>query len=60
MSVGLYFEVHVRRAIRDGLRLREVDVVTAQENGAAEYEDKVLSPSTKMVRLPGKASMPRR
>lgn len=42
MSVGLYFDVHVRRAIRDGLRLRGVDLLTAQEDGAAEYDDPAL------------------
>ena len=29
MSVGLYMDVHVPRAITDGLRLRRVDVLTA-------------------------------
>ena len=42
MSVKLYIDVHVRRAVTDGLRLRGVDVLTAQEDGAAEFEDSVL------------------
>lgn len=28
MSVALYFDVHIRAAITEGLRLREVDVLT--------------------------------
>ncbi len=42
MSLALYFDVHVRAAIADGLRLRGVDVLTAQEDGAAEMEDPEL------------------
>jgi len=34
MAVGLYMDVHVRRAVTVGLRLRGVDVLTAQEDGA--------------------------
>jgi hypothetical protein len=52
VSVGLYFDVHVRRAIRDGLRLHGVDVLTAQEDGAAEYEDPdLLDRSTVLGRV---------
>ncbi len=32
-------DVHVRRAITDGLRLRGVDVLTAQEDGAGRWKD---------------------
>lgn len=39
MSVVLYFDVHVRAAITEGLRIRDVDVLTAQEDGAAEMDD---------------------
>jgi predicted nuclease of predicted toxin-antitoxin system len=42
VSVRLYFDVHVPSAIADGLRLRGVDVITAQEDGAAEFEDPSL------------------
>ncbi len=42
MSVKLYMDVHVRRAVTDGLRLRGVDVLTALEDGAAELEDPAL------------------
>jgi hypothetical protein len=34
MSVSLYSDVHVRRAVTEGLRLRGVDILTAQEDGA--------------------------
>ena len=42
MSVRLYFDVHVPIAIADALRLRNVDVLRAQEGGAAEFEDPQL------------------
>jgi predicted nuclease of predicted toxin-antitoxin system len=35
-------DVHVRRAVTDGLRLRGVDVLTAQEDGAGELIDPQL------------------
>ena len=35
-------DVHVKRAVTDGLRLRGVDVMTAQEDGATEFEDSAL------------------
>ena len=52
MSVRLYFDVHVPSAIADGLRLRGVDVITAQEDGAAEFEDpKLLDRATELQRI---------
>lgn len=42
MSVKLYMDVHVRRAITDGLRRRGVDVLTAQEDGHSETPDPEL------------------
>ena len=39
MSVALYSDVHVRAAVTEGLRLRGVDVLTAQEDGAATMDD---------------------
>jgi predicted nuclease of predicted toxin-antitoxin system len=42
MSVSFYMDVHVHRAVTEGLRLRGVDVLTAQEDGTAEYEDPAL------------------
>jgi hypothetical protein len=35
-------DVHVRRAVTDGLRLRGIDVLTAQEDGAGEFTDPEL------------------
>ncbi len=42
MSVALYMDEHVHRAITTGLRLREVDVLTAQEDGRRNVPDNVL------------------
>ena len=39
MAVKLYMDVHVRRAVTKGLRLRGVDVLTAQEDGTDEWHD---------------------
>jgi hypothetical protein len=36
MSVKLYMDVHIKRSVTDGLRLRDVDVLTAQEDSATE------------------------
>ena len=42
MSVGLYMDVHVPAAITAGLRLRGVDVLTAQEDGGRRLPDTAL------------------
>lgn len=42
MSIRLYMDVHVRRAVTVGLRLRGVDVLTAQEDGTGEVDDSFL------------------
>ena len=42
MSVGLYMDVHVPRAITDGLRLRRVDVLTAHADGSGRLDDAEL------------------
>ena len=39
MSIKLYRDVHVRLAVTEGLRVREVDVLTAQEDKAAQLTD---------------------
>jgi hypothetical protein len=39
MPVRLYMDQHVPRAITVGLRLRGVDVLTAHEDGASEFDD---------------------
>src|SRR4051794_24373751 len=42
MSVRFYMDVNVPIAVTEGLRLRVVDVVTAQEDGAATLADPQL------------------
>ena len=52
MSVPLYSDVHVRRAVTEGLRLRGVDILTAQEDGAAEMDDPELLDRVMMLGTP--------
>ena len=42
MAIALYMDQHVPKAITVGLRLRNVDVVTAYEDGADQFEDDLL------------------
>ena len=42
MSLQLYMDVHVRRAITNALRLRKIDVLTAQEDRSARITDPEL------------------
>jgi Domain of unknown function (DUF5615) len=42
VSITLYMDVHVRQAITMGIRLRGVDVLTAQEDGARRLSDALL------------------
>lgn len=45
-------DVHVRRAVTIALRLRAIDVLTAQEDGAAEADDKrLLDRATELGRV---------
>lgn len=45
-------DVHVRGAVTDGLRLRGVDVLTAQQDGARQLEDpELLDRATSLDRL---------
>jgi len=39
LSIALYMDVHIRRAITEGLRRSGVDVLTAQEDGCAMLAD---------------------
>jgi len=39
MSIGLYMDVHIPKAITNGLRLRGVDVLTAQDDGTITLSD---------------------
>jgi predicted nuclease of predicted toxin-antitoxin system len=40
--LSYYFDHHVKRDIADGLRRRGIDVVTAFEDGAVDWEDERL------------------
>ena len=42
MAVALYMDAHIPRAITLGLRMRTVDVLTAQEDGAGTLPDPAL------------------
>jgi hypothetical protein len=42
VSIGLYTDVHVPAAVTRGLLLRNVDVLTAQLDGATQLEDSDL------------------
>lgn len=45
-------DVHVRRAVTAALRLRGIDVLTAQEDCAADFDDDLLlSRSTELGRV---------
>jgi hypothetical protein len=52
VSLKLYMDVHVRRAITSALRLRGVDVLTAQEDGATRLpDDRLLDRATELDRV---------
>lgn len=52
MSVALYMDVHVRRAVTLALRLRSIDVLTAQEDGSDELDDDgLLQRATELGRV---------
>jgi hypothetical protein len=42
MTLALYMDHHVPQAVTNGLRLRDVDVLTAYEDGKDEVEDSAL------------------
>jgi hypothetical protein len=42
MAVALYMDAHIPRGITLGLRMRTVDVLTAQEDGAGTLPDPAL------------------
>jgi hypothetical protein len=39
MSVALYMDHHVPSAVTQGLRLRDVDVITSHQDGTADWDD---------------------
>ena len=52
MSVALYMDVHVRRAVTNGLRTRGVDVLTAREDGTARWpDDRLLDRAGELGRI---------
>jgi hypothetical protein len=52
MAVPLYFDVHVDYAIAGQLRLRQVDIITAQEDGASRLSDEQLLDRAAVLRRP--------
>jgi predicted nuclease of predicted toxin-antitoxin system len=42
MGIALYFDVHIPKQIATGLRVRGVDVLTAQEDGTSTLPDPEL------------------
>ncbi len=52
MSLALYMDEHVHRAITSGLRLRDVDVLTVQEDGLMGISDpQILNRATELQRV---------
>jgi hypothetical protein len=52
VPANLYMDVHVPRAVTNQLRRRGVDVVTANEDGAALFDDEsLLSRATQLRRV---------
>lgn len=52
MAVGIYMDVHIPRAITNGLRLRGVDVLTAQEDETITLTDaQLLDRATELGRM---------
>ena len=52
MSVRLYMDVRVSRAVTDGLRLRKVVVLTAQDDESTKLDDpELLDRATELGRI---------
>ena len=52
MSLALYMDVHVPRAVTTALRLRAIDVLTAQEDGTSKWDDgHLLQRATELGRI---------
>jgi uncharacterized protein with PIN domain len=52
VTVALYMDVHVHRAITNGLRIRGVDVLTAQQDGFRQASDtRLLDRATELGRV---------
>ncbi len=51
MAIGLYMDVHIPRTIVIGLRMRGLDIITAQEDNATNLPDsKLLERATALNR----------
>lgn len=42
MTVAFYMDEHVHRAITNGLKLRNIDVLTVQEDGHGGVDDEII------------------
>ena len=42
MSIAFYMDENVHRGITNGLRIRDVDVLTVQEDGRASFRDPII------------------
>ncbi len=52
MSIGIYADVQIPKPITVGLRMRGVDVLTAQDDGMREAEDfEILDRATELNRI---------
>ena len=52
MAIKLYMDVHIPYAITVGLRVRKVDVITAQEDGTIKLSDsQILDRATQLGRV---------
>ncbi len=52
MSIALYMDENVHRGITDGLRIRNVDVLTVQEDGRTGLPDPlILDRATELERV---------
>lgn len=51
MTLGFYMDVHIPRAITNRLKLKGIDVLTAQDDGAILFsDDKLLDRATSLER----------
>ena len=52
MAIRFYFDVHILLAITNGLRLRGIDILTAQEDGSDQLpDDKLLKRAAQINRM---------
>jgi Domain of unknown function (DUF5615) len=52
MSLAFYMDEHVPRSITTGLRLRNIDILTVQEDGRTGFPDrKILDRATELNRI---------